>query len=527
MFPIPAIMRLLFAMIAGILLADLLQSVFPLYIIGILSVVVASIAFILRASSRFVIRVRSQLWTGAALLLFFTGVGYVKTLSDVSPIEHEKRRERMLLEVQTSGKQKPKTTAYRVKHTDTEREYMLYLRGEHSLMPGDMLRADAVVYPLSDTIPYHDYLHRHGISGTLFARNAEIIENQNVSLLLQLRRTSENIRMWCSYRLDYSDAPDAVKALCLGCLFGDKSGFSSDVIEDFSYSGMSHLLAVSGLHVGVVFAIISFILLFFKRLISNVLLRIISLIFLWGYILLVGFPPSAIRAAVMFTLMVVSGLLRRDSFGWHSLSVAALFLLLYDSRLLWDLSFQMSFLAAAGILLVRPDLHALAQMKNIHYPSYVNKKSLRWRCFRLGRYIMVWLYSSLLVTFSAQLFTLPLVLYYFHHLPLLSFLPTLLVLPLLTLFLLLLILFLAIHFCIFFFSVGLFYDFFIGLSDFCWIGVEYLAYWILSVAHWTHDMDLFLFGDILWYPDQLDVFLMYLLLSLIVLYWRVYRTRYN
>lgn len=277
------------------------------------------------------------------------------------------------------------------------------------------------------------------------------------------------------------------EALALGMLLGDKTKIDAPLKQSMRLAGMSHLMAVSGLHVGVLWFILGWLFLplrlvkefrFGSTVLSgNYIHQALLLVSLWTYISLVGFPPSAIRAGIMITLVTANSFISGMAHGWHCLMVAAFGLLLYQPSLLWSLSFQLSFLAVAGILSFSPIL------KDHNQP--------RW--FRL-----------LMLTVSAQLFTLPLTAYTFHTVPVFGWLQGLLVVPLLPLFLCLVVAGIVLPQCLF-----LAYP------------INLCGKWISLVADGTNHLESFLLGGHLTlYPTVLEAWLSLAVIVVGVLLWR-------
>ena len=514
---VPTIIRLLFALIVGILFSEISHSWVP-YTVVILFLLAALLAIGFYAHSKFLRRLSAHTWSGVALMLFVLMVGMFKAEYDHPECIAESSHKQLRLEVLEEGKFHPRTISYEVKDLTTSQKYLLYTRSEQYLLPGDIIESSCVVYPLSDTIDYHRYLYRQGCSATLYAAEVSCEKRDIPFGLAHIRRCAIRLKDWANSQMEIVRLPDSVKALGLGCLFGDKSGFSSEVKKEFSYAGMSHVLAVSGLHVGVLYAIFGLFLWPLRLLKCRNIRYIISLLLIWVYVAIIGFPASAVRAATMLTMVVVFYMLERRSLGWHSLGLSAFLLLIYDTQLLWSLSFQMSFLATAGIFFIRPELKALARWRHEDKEKPRTSSSLHRIIQRLWRYLSSWVASALLVSFAAQIFTLPIVLHYFHHLPLLSFIPTLLVIPLLTLYLALLLLFFGLQWWIAAVDGISLLD---VIQAFIVRTVKGVSEWILQVSQWTHNADIWLFGDVAWYPSRLEMLEMYVLIIVFATLWRL------
>ena len=202
-------------------------------------------------------------------------------------------------------------------------------------------------------------------------------------------------------------------ALCRALCLADKTELSQNVKKDFSRAGASHILAVSGMHVGIIFTAISSLLsLISKSRKFKLLSGIFSIIFLWFYAFICGLQPSIVRACTMFSVPIIGKLLKRDSSSFNSLLFTAFCMLVYDYTYLFNLGFQLSFLAVAGILLFQKRIFNIFQLKNK---------------------ILIWIWSLTSVSIAAQITTLPLTIYYFHNIPVFSLFSNLIVVPLATL----------------------------------------------------------------------------------------------
>ncbi len=217
------------------------------------------------------------------------------------------------------------------------------------------------------------------------------------------------VREACCERLTAAGLDTVSLSLARGILFGDRRAVDADLRDGMREAGMSHILAVSGLHVGILFGVILVLLMPLRWIGKEWLRLLLSLVFLWAYIVLIGMPASACRAALMATVATLSWFNHSSPWGWHNLTVAAFLLLLWKPWWLWDLGFQLSFLATAGIMAFLPAMQA--------------SRDESWLWSRLRG--LFWL------TVSAQLATLPLVAHVFGHLPLLGILQGFVVVPLL------------------------------------------------------------------------------------------------
>ncbi len=192
-------------------------------------------------------------------------------------------------------------------------------------------------------------------------------------------------------------------------VFGEKASLSPEIKEAYSGAGAMHVLAVSGLHVGLVYLFLKYLLSFLNRTRKSQILKtliIIALIFIYAGI--TGFSPSVTRASFMFSLIAVSGLLRRSSSIYNIIFVSAFGMLLYDPRLLFSVSFQLSYIAVIGIIFLYPRLFLLWNPKT-------------WLTYNI--------WSLVCLSFAAQVATFALALYYFKLFPTWFLLTNLIVVP--------------------------------------------------------------------------------------------------
>lgn len=197
-------------------------------------------------------------------------------------------------------------------------------------------------------------------------------------------------------------------ALAQALLLGDRSALPAELVQAYSSSGLIHVLAVSGLHVGIVFLLLQTLLGKVLRQRKALLLAIL-LGCLWSYAAITGLSASVTRASLMCSVLALGKHWQRQAGVYNTLSGAALLLLWYQPVWLFDTGFQLSFAAVTGIVYLQPLL-----LKSVYVPHPWAYK--------------VWELSC--VTLSAQLFTLPLTLHYFGQFPNYFLLTNLLVLPL-------------------------------------------------------------------------------------------------
>ena len=213
-------------------------------------------------------------------------------------------------------------------------------------------------------------------------------------------------------------------ALTRALLLGMRGAIPPSVARDFRDGGMAHLLAVSGMHVGVLLglSLLASASLLGRR---RGLYLVAPFVLLWVYIALAGAPPSAVRAGAMGSAYLLALAAGRLTAPLNALGLAALVLLAWDPATLWDRSFQLSFTSMLGVIVIGLPLWRRAQGR---LPSVrPGEPGMRALGVRLGRTVA----ASLLVSAGAVTGSLPLVALNFHQVPLLGIPATLIALPVL------------------------------------------------------------------------------------------------
>ncbi|MCK4747439.1 MAG: ComEC family competence protein, partial [Bacteroidales bacterium] len=199
-----------------------------------------------------------------------------------------------------------------------------------------------------------------------------------------------------------------LKAVCLG----DRSGLTDDMRQSYAAAGGMHLLAVSGLHVGLIWWVLHQSMAWMVRLFRRELFRALTIVFLlWFYAFLTGFSSSVCRSVTMFTFFTAARLIEQRSHSINGILVSAFVLILINPGRILDVGFQLSYTAIIGIVTLQPALVSLIKVKN---------RFLKWAWEATG------------VSLAAQLSTAPLVVYYFHQLPAYSLVTNLVAIPLLS-----------------------------------------------------------------------------------------------
>lgn len=194
----------------------------------------------------------------------------------------------------------------------------------------------------------------------------------------------------------HKSLPDDLAPVAVALSLGDKSALSMEQRSSFANAGAMHVLAVSGLHVGILLAILQWMFYQIPVLRKRNVYVICALLIIWGFALLTGLAPSVFRATLMFTILGVGFLLGKRFFSLNAVFVSALLILMLDGSALFDIGFQLSYLAILGISLFFQPVQSLLTLP-----------------YKWMRYV----WDGVAVGVAAQIGTLPISLFYFHQFP--------------------------------------------------------------------------------------------------------------
>jgi len=255
---------------------------------------------------------------------------------------------------------------------------------------------------------YKRYLLLRGIHAQGYAKsgNWKVLETNQGSWV---RSTALNIR---NYFLDIfrenkmeGNEYGVVSALLLG--YTDK--LDPDLMQSYASTGVLHVLSVSGMHVGVIFIVLNFLLAFLeKKKWGRTLKTFLLLLFIWFYAAITGFSPAVNRAAAMITFVILGKSFGRFTNIYNTLAASAMFLLIIDPLVVADLGFQLSYISVLGIVMLQKPIYKL---------------------WIPGNWFLKQVWSLVAVSLAAQLTTLPVSLFYFHQFPNYFLITNLLVVP--------------------------------------------------------------------------------------------------
>lgn len=252
---------------------------------------------------------------------------------------------------------------------------------------------------------YKNYLAQSGVSAVIFARDSNIVPEQG-------RRDSILVRTGLMLRgriinvIDKS-LPEQQAGLLNGMLIGYRKGLSKEVQDVFSDSGLTHIMAVSGANVAFIVFPLAFILkkLRLKQKTSNIIMICVLILFVY----ITGFEPSVVRAVIMAITILAGHILRRETDVFTSISFAAILMLLFNPHTLFNIGFQLSFAATLSLVLFYKNIKNMIKFKFI--PDFIA--------------------DVLSATISAQAGVLPVTVFYFNKISLISIVSNLIVVPVL------------------------------------------------------------------------------------------------
>jgi len=286
-----------------------------------------------------------------------------------------------------------------------------------NLIPGQVIafhRQPSAIEPPSNPgeFNYRAYMLRHHITHRLYLRTKDyFITTGKVGLNLRQKALIVREHLLSIFeRYGFSgDEMSILSALVLG----DRENIDPEIKSEFANSGAIHILAVSGLHVGIIYFVFSFLLKFLKTHRKGRLARLfILLAIIWIYAFITGLSPSVQRAATMFSFIAIGENINRQNNIYNTLAASAFLLLLVNPNLLFEVGFQLSYAAVLSIVFFQP---------MIYHTIYISN----WWLDKI--------WGLLTVSLAAQVGVSPLSIFYFHQFPVYFWLTNLFAIPLTTL----------------------------------------------------------------------------------------------
>jgi competence protein ComEC len=274
---------------------------------------------------------------------------------------------------------------------------------------------------------YSGYMQRHRIFASTYVPNDAWVKtdsnkgNYLLNLSGQIRKKYINI-------LTEHKMPEEELAIAAALIVGHKDDLTPRLKDSYASAGAMHLLAISGLHVGIIYVILNAVFFFFDKIHYGTILKTIIIIAILGfYAVMTGMSSSVVRAVTMFSILAIGNTFNRHVNVYNTLSISAFFILLFNPLLILEVGFQLSYIAVISIIYFHPKIYSMLSIQN---------KWLR----------KIW--SLAAVSIAAQIAVFPVVLYYFHQFPVCFLFTNIFAIPLVTV---------AIYFGVLVFIVSPFY----------------------------------------------------------------------
>ena len=251
--------------------------------------------------------------------------------------------------------------------------------------------------PNPEQFDYKDYLYKKGISHQVYLKSDDWIDlNENRSN--PIYRFSYWMRDFLLGTMQKLGVHEEEYAVAAAILLGYDDSLPQELRQQYVAAGAMHILCVSGLHVGVIFMVFSYMLFFLDERKKNqrIIKQLILLILIWFYALLAGLAPSILRATIMLSFVIIGNIINRNGVVLNSLAASAFILLCVNPANLFDVGLQLSYAAVIGIVILQRPIMKLFYFKY----NIINK---------------IWEITS--VTLAAQIATAPFTIYYFHQFP--------------------------------------------------------------------------------------------------------------
>lgn len=371
------------------------------------------------------------------LCCFFVGIAHIVSYQNRAQVLWPQAEEGYRGIVVEVPRERGRTLQMRIRLTDSRNlgkwkseKALVQLSLYDSIAPSHQFKlGDAILFSGSIRTPkntgnpgemdYAAHLKQQGISGTCFISAEKFLKlssNEAHELMNKKLNPWERIRLYALLARDLllekfqSNALSGQSLAVISALtLGDRHLLSNETYRVYSRSGAAHILAISGLHLSLLYGLLQFLLLGLRQWpMLKKIGQLLLIVFVWCFVFIAGMPVSLQRAAIMCTLFSLAQLWHRDSSSINNLALAALVLLLFNPLLITDIGFQLSFIAVFFILC---------------FASWVTPTGL-YKHRKLYR-----LWQLVAVSCCAQLGVAPLVIHYFHSFPTYFLLTNLFVIP--------------------------------------------------------------------------------------------------
>lgn len=489
--------RVFIAYSSGVLLANFfsISWAVSLWTFGLASGLILALAFLKNTLGTY----RHRLWLGVSMQLLFLALGLL--LSKTYAVDwhsdffagHSDNSGEYLIQITDEPKEKQQSIGMQAKLLAQVKDdslhpaqggLMLYLEKDslaRQLQYGDQLYFRGYLKPLQPPanpyeFDYRNYLNLKGVYFQAYAPSGQWAKGENHGgfglkrlALAQRKKLMALIAAW--------QLPARGEAISKALLLGFRDEIDDDMMRAFSAAGAMHVLAVSGLHVGIIFIMAGKLLFFLDHQTKTRIIKsFILVLILWMYALLTGLSASVVRAATMFTFLAIGTAFQRNTSIYNTLIVSALFLMFIKPTYLFEVGFQLSYAAVFGIVWMQPRFMRLIPTKT-----------------KVGQ----WFWGIVTVSLAAQIATFPLGLYYFHQFPSLFLISNILVIPLVTM-----LMYLGIA-CLFLSMFNL-------LPDFLLMAYEFLLAALTRSVNGVEQFSIFLLKEI--HINRAELVLFYLII---------------
>lgn len=281
-----------------------------------------------------------------------------------------------------------------------------------TLHSGDEIWLNASVYPVPKAFnpyqfDYSKYLEKQNVFHQIYTQENQIkIIRRHKTIEYYI----ENLRNNLSQSFEIHHFESKTKAIIDALILGQRLELDKETIADYSNAGVIHILAISGLHISIIYFFIVFLLKPLKRVKFGAEIQLLTVLgILWLFALLTGLPASVTRAVTLFSFISIGNYFNQPKAIYNALAISAFLILLVKPNTIFDIGFQLSYVAVLSIVLFQP----------FYKKFYFSENK-----------IAVYFTDTILVSLAAQIGVLPLSLYYFNQLPLLFLLANLIIIPL-------------------------------------------------------------------------------------------------
>jgi competence protein ComEC len=447
------------------ILGIFLQDIFPVTEKIIVGIIILSVAFLLTTiyHSYFISKIKPLL-----LMVSFFGIGiclhYFQRFNDTITVSQKEDFIVFKISKKLNSTEKYKKYEAVVKTEKDYRRTIIYIpKKSNELNFNNYYQSKAFQYEVKE--PQHDfqfnyakYLHRKKIQSQFYL-HGEVLTKLRSDLSLTEKIQQKRLKVL--QKINQSSLSPGSREFLKGIILADRTEIDSETLQDFNKSGLVHFLAISGTHIVVIFGLFYMLLVKVLPIQFRKYAVIFSLTFIWLFAAFIGFGNSVVRSCIMLSVYFIYVLLQRKPDLLHSLALSAFVILIFDVEQLFDVGFQLSFLAVLGIFwLNQPILQYLPKANN---------------------YFKKLIFNTMSISISAQLATLPVVLFYFHQFSFISILANFVIVP--------------------FSEIIIVFSFlmtvFIGLGlDVSFINIiyDFTVQMLLKIIHWFAGID-FLFSE--------------------------------